>query len=273
VTAIGNTESLRELGSDMKRIRRVRFAGLSRWLTLIAFVGCLALVAQWSFSYSEMNFSGVLRNYNYLLRGLWMSWLVTLAAFAISIVPAVLLAFFRLSPNFLLRGFAALVIEIIRTIPELLIILWMFFTVPIFTQVTMSAFAAGVASLAVINAAYLAEAVRAGIMSVPNGQYRAGLSTGLSPFQSNLYIVTPMAFRNMIPELRNRVIYLFKTSSLLYVVGLVEFFRALTIVNNREYAPVAAFVIAAIVYFVCCYALDFIGQRFEARSQRFRARW
>jgi len=273
VTVVGDIGSLRGLSIGKKRIQRLTFVRLSRWLTLAAFVGCLALIAQWSFSYSEMNFSAILRNYQYLLRGLWVSWLVTLAAFTISIAPAVVLAFFRLSPNFVLRGFAAFVIEVIRTIPELLIVLWMFFTVPIFTGVTMSSFAAGVASLAVINAAYLAEAVRAGIMSVPKGQYRAGLGTGLSPFQSNIYIVTPMAFRNMIPEIRNRVIYLFKTSSLLYVVGLVEFFRALTIVNNREYAPVAAFVIAAIVYFVCCYALDYVGQRIEARSQRFRARW
>jgi len=273
VTVVGEAGSLRGFDAGKKRIRRLKLARWSRWLTLAAFVACLALVAQWSFSYSEMNFSAVLRNYEYLLRGLWMSWLVTLAAFAISIVPAIVLAFFRLSPNIVLRGFAAFVIEIVRTIPELLVILWMFFTIPIFTGVIMSSFVAGVASLAVINAAYLAEAVRAGIMSVPKGQYRAGLSTGLSPLQANIYIVTPMAFRNMIPEMRNRVIYLFKTSSLLYVVGVVEFFRALTIVNNRVYAPVAAFVIAAIVYFICCNALDYVGQRLEARSQRFRARW
>jgi polar amino acid transport system permease protein len=251
----------------------VIFARWPRLLTLVAFISCLAFVAQWSFPYSEMNFSGVLENYPYLLRGLWVSWLVTVLAFAISVIPAVVLAFFRLSSNFLLRGLATFVIEVIRTIPELLVILWVYFTIPIFTNITMSAFAAGVASLAVINCAYLAEAVRAGIMSVPRGQYRAGLSTGLSPFQSNRYIVTPMAFRNMIPELRNRVIYLFKTSSLLYVVGLVEFFRALTIVNNRVYAPVAAFVIAGLVYFICCYAFDLIGQRLEVRSQHYRARW
>ncbi len=231
------------------------------------------MIAQWSFPYSEMNFYAIFANYEYLLNGLWMSLIVTVLAFLVSIIPAILLAFFRLSPNFILRGFAILVVELIRTIPELLVILWMFFTVPIFTKVTMSAFAAGIASLAIINTAYLAEAVRAGIMSVPKGQYRAGLSTGLSPFQARCYIVTPIAFRNMIPELRNRVIYLFKTSSLLYVVGLVEFFRALTIVSNRTYAPVAAFVVAALVYFVCCYAFDLIGQWLESYSRRYRAQW
>jgi polar amino acid transport system permease protein len=76
----------------------------------------------------------------------------------------------------------------------------------------------------------------------------------------------------MIPEIRNRIVSLFKTSSLLYVIGLVEFFRALTIVNNRENAPVASFVVAALVYFICCYLFDYVGQRIEARTRQYISR-
>src|SRR3546814_7318591 len=88
-----------------------------------------------------------------------------------------------------------------------------------------------------IAAAYLAEVIRAGFFSVARGQWEAGRATGLRDSEIFLRIILPQALRNMIGALLSQTIMLFKTTSLVYIVGVIEFFRAMQIVNNAVYAP------------------------------------
>src|SRR5690606_4997075 len=115
-------------------------------------------------------------------------------------------------------------------------------------------------ALTVINMAYLAEIIRAGVQSIPRGYYQAGLATGLTPFQASFYIVMPQVVRNMLPACINQLIYLFKISALVYVIGYIECVRVLALLNCRVFAPFPVFITAGAGYCVCCYLLSLVSR-------------
>src|SRR3546814_2038607 len=117
---------------------------------------------------------------------------------------------------------------------------------------TRCALVTGVQTCALPISAHLAEVVRGGLVSVPQGQWDAALAIGLSPGQALLRVVLPQALRNMLPALVAQLVSLFKTTSLAYVVGVVEFFRAVSIVNNAVFAPYALSLTLAAGYLLCC---------------------
>src|SRR3546814_11176933 len=110
-----------------------------------------------------------------------------------------------------------MLIELVRATPELLVVFWLFFGLPAVTGKAVSGWTAAVAALSVIAAAHLAEVVRGGLVSVPQGQWDAALAIGLSPGQALLRVVLPQALRNMLPALVAQLVSLFKTTSLAYV--------------------------------------------------------
>jgi His/Glu/Gln/Arg/opine family amino acid ABC transporter permease subunit len=245
----------------MKIGMRERFYDI---ISLILFVGFLVLVLQIARPLTSIHWERILGSYKYILDGFKITWIASLTAFAASIVPGIILALGRMSTVRYISYPAALIIEIFRTIPELLIIFWVFFIIPFITGDTLPPIVAGVLALFGINTAYLAEIIRAGIRSVPIGIKSAATASGLTSFQVMIYIVLPLAVRNMLPALVTQLIYIFKVSSLLYVIGITELFRAITIVNNREFAPFAAYISAAVVYFVSNYILSIISNKLEA---------
>ena len=107
--------------------------------------------------------------------------------------------------------------------------------------------------------------MRAGLDSVPRGHVAAGYSTGLGYVQVMTWIVLPQALRNMAPAIVNRSVALLKGTSLAFVIGVIEFFRAGTIVNGRENASFSVFTFLAAVYFVCCFSLSRLGQHLGRR--------
>ena len=198
-----------------------------------------------------------------LLRGLLLSWELAVISVVLGMIAAIPLAVSRLYGFWVLRYLATAYIEIVRAIPPLMVIFWVFFTIPAMSGHAIAPFFAAVASLFLMSSAYLAEVVRSGLVSVPAAQIEGGLSTGLSRAQTFIFIVLPQALRNMIPAIIAQVISLFKTTSLVYVVGLVEFFRAVLIVNNRVFAPYELYATAAAVYFVCCYSLSWLIRKLD----------
>ncbi|HEX4892142.1 MAG TPA: ABC transporter permease subunit, partial [Hyphomicrobiaceae bacterium] len=139
------------------------------------------------------------------------------------------------------------------------------FAVPALTGSKVPAWTAAIVSLSLIAAAYLAEVIRAGIGSVPKIQVESGLVTGLTRSQILLSIVLPQAVRNMLPALLATLVMMFKITSLIYVVGITDFFRAVILINNREFEPVALYSTLAVGYFVCCSLLSWIVRRLDPK--------
>ncbi|MDB5413056.1 MAG: polar amino acid transporter inner rane subunit [Rubritepida sp.] len=223
------------------------------------------LMAAGIWSVRDAGWDVVWRSGPFLLRGIGATLLLTVISVSIGLAGGVVLAILRLFAPPGLRHLAIGYIEVLRAIPQLMVIFWVFYTWPAITGSSVPGWWAAVISLSMIAAAYLAEVVRAGILSVPKTQWESGYVTGLSALQNMTRIILPQAGRNMLPALISHFIMMLKTTSLVYVVGIIDFFRAIIIVNNRDFAPAALYLTMAAGYFVGCYALSWLVRRIEPR--------
>jgi polar amino acid transport system permease protein len=229
---------------------------LWRLLLLAALLGIVWLAR-------DLRWAEVWASAGFLLSGLATSGMLALAAISLGALAAVPLALARMHAPAGLRHAVVMLIELVRATPELLVIFWLFFALPAVTGKAVSGWTAAVAALGLIAAAHLAEVVRAGLVSVPKGQWDAALAVGLNPRQALFRVVLPQALRNMLPALIAQLVSLFKATSLAYVVGVIEFFRAVSIVNNAVFAPYALYLTLAAVYFLCCGLLTWCLRRLD----------
>ncbi|HDJ1438717.1 TPA: amino acid ABC transporter permease [Serratia rubidaea] len=234
-----------------------------------------------------MDFSVIHDNLGYLLWGTWpdgelggaaltlaLSLMAGLASALIGIVLGTLLAMSR----GVAAGLLAAVLGFLRAIPVIMLIFWAYFLLPMVFGVEIPAITTVVCALALIAGAYLAHAVKAGILAIAPGQWQAGLSLGLTRWQTLRLIVLPQALRMMTPSFINQWIALIKDTSLAYIVGVGELTFLATQVNNRSMVyPMEIFLFVALVYFVLCLTLDLLanvlGKRFSPQSKAPRRFW
>jgi His/Glu/Gln/Arg/opine family amino acid ABC transporter permease subunit len=235
---------------------------LDTWLWRLGVsVICLLIV----FLLRNQRWEVVIASAPFLLKSLGISWLLTIMSIGIGLPAGILLALLRSSGPAVVKHIATGMIEVIRATPQLMVIFWVFFAVPALTGHKVPAWTAATVSLSLIAAAYLAEVVRAGLASVPRIQIESGLATGLSRGQILASIVLPQALRNMVPALIATLVMMFKITSLIYVVGITDFFRAIILTNNREFEPVPLYTTLAIGYFVCCWLLSWLVRRIDPK--------
>ncbi len=213
----------------------------------------------------HLQFGVIRENFGYFMKGLAESWRLAGACFGLGMACGGILAVGRVSRLLPLRWLCSMYIELFRDIPQLMVVFWVYFLVPAISGRSVNAYLAAVLALTACATAYLAEVIRAGIQSVPGGEMEAALSTGQTYIQAMRWIVLPQALRNMMPSLVNQFVSLFKTTSLVYIIGVVEFFRAATIVNNRDFKSAEVFTFVGLVYFVNCYSVSCLARWWERR--------
>lgn len=198
-----------------------------------------------------------------LVEGLWL----TLEISAVSLVFALVLGLFaglgRVSANPLAHKLATTYVEIIRGTPLLVQIFIMYFFVG--TVLSLSAFAAGVAALAVFTGAYVAEIIRAGIEAVPKGQMEAARSLGMGYVQSMQHVILPQAIKKALPPLAGQFINLIKDSSLVSVMALTDLTKAGREVVSSTFAPFEVWFTVAALYLILTGALSYLVRRLELR--------
>ena len=164
--------------------------------------------------------------------------------------------------RWLVRGYT----HVMRGVPLLMVIFWMYFLLPLAFGQPVPENWTVIAALTLFTSAYMAHIVRAGIESVPKGQREAALATGLQPWQVMAYVVLPQAMRNMIPSFVNELVAVTKDTSLAFIVGVSELTHIATQVNNRELThPAEIFLFVAAVYFVICFSLTQLSRWLERR--------
>ena len=223
----------------------------------------------------EFDFSVIYRSLGYLfLDGMRFTLTLTVLAALGGVVLGTQSTLARLSPFKPLSWLAAGYINLLRSIPLLLVIFWFYFLVPYLgawltgasRPIVVGAFWSAVVTFTLFEAAYFAEIVRAGIRSVPPGQTNAAYALGMNYPQAMLNVVLPQAFRNMLPVLLNQTIVLFQDTSLVYVLSMTDFLGAATNVAQRDGRLVEMYVFAALVYFLISFALSRVVKRLQARN-------
>lgn len=206
-----------------------------------------------------------------LLKGMLITLEVTLTAIIVGIVWGTLLAIARLGNNPLLSNLATGYVNLFRSVPLVMVILWFYLIVP---QALKALFGQNIGDIrltsalvafALFEAAYYSEIIRAGIQSITQGQSAAGLALGLTPGQTMRLIILPQAFRNMLPLLLTQAIILFQDTSLVYVIGLSDFFGTAYKVGDRDGRLVELLLFAGAIYFVISFSISQAVKRLQAR--------
>ncbi len=212
----------------------------------------------------DFDISVITDNLPFLWQGLQLSLLLTGLAIIGGIVLGTVLALMRLSGILPLALFAAGYVNLIRSVPLILVIFWFYFLVPLVLGRPIGGFYSALIAFVLFEAAYYSEIIRAGIQSIRKGQVHAGQATGLSYWQIQRYVVLPQAFRNMIPILVTQGIILFQDTSLVFVVSLRDFMTVSSIIARTEGRLAEMYIFAALVYFAICLA----GSLFVRRLQK-----
>ncbi|TXF12836.1 amino acid ABC transporter permease [Pelomicrobium methylotrophicum] len=221
----------------------------------------------------DFDFQVIVRALPFLWQGMKFSLYLTLLAMAGGIVLGTLLALMRLSRFKVLSMPAGAYVNLLRSIPLILVIFWFYFLVPVVMRAIQGTdyaegigpFYSALIAFTLFEAAYYCEIIRAGIQSVPKGQIYAAYAMGLSYSQAMRYVVLPQAFRNMVPILLTQGIILFQDTSLVYVVGLSDFMGVASKVAQRDGRLVELYTFAAVVYFAMCYAASHLVRRLQQR--------
>lgn len=201
----------------------------------------------------------------FVLSGLWFSVQLTIVATIGGILLGTVLALMRLSGNPLLAIPATIYVNGMRSIPLVMVILWFFLLVPTLIGRPIGAEMSAVITFIAFEAAYFSEIMRAGIQSIPRGQVFAGQALGMTYSQNMRLVVLPQAFRNMLPVLLTQTIILFQDTSLVYAIGAYDMLKGFVTAGKIYGRPEEVYLIAAVVYFVICFALSWLVKRLQAR--------
>jgi His/Glu/Gln/Arg/opine family amino acid ABC transporter permease subunit len=190
-------------------------------------------------------------NFDEFLRGFGTTVELVVVSFVIAMVVGTLVAAFRVAPNPWLQRLGALYVEAFRNIPLLVLI---FISYPGLRRagVDISAFVAGVASLGLYTASYVAEAIRSGVFSVHKGQIEASLSLGFTYPETMRRIILPQAFRTVISPLGSLIIAMIKNSAILggSILALNDLLKTGRVIASRSFEVIPAFVWAAAGYLI-----------------------
>jgi glutamate/aspartate transport system permease protein len=219
----------------------------------------------------EMDWSSIPGAIPLLLKGLLITFEVTITAIVVGIVWGTVLAITRIGPNKILAKLAAGYVNLFRSVPLVMVILWFYLIVPqglkaIFgNDIGDIRLTSALVAFALFEAAYYSEIIRAGIQSVSRGQVSAGLALGMTQWQTMRLILLPQAFRNMTPLLLTQAIILFQDTSLVYVIGLSDFFGTAYKVGDRDGRLVELLLFAGAIYFVISFSASQLVKRLQAR--------
>jgi len=193
---------------------------------------------------------------NFILKGLWFSIVLTAVATAGGVFFGTLLALMRLSGTKWLSVPAALYVNVMRSVPLVMVILWFFLLVPLLIGRPIGAEYSAVVTFIAFEAAYFSEIMRAGIQSIPRGQVFAGQALGMSYRQNMQLVILPQAFRNMLPVLLTQTIILFQDTSLVYAIGAYDLLKGFETAGKNFGRPIETYLMAAVTYFVISYTLS-----------------
>jgi len=190
------------------------------------------------------------RNLMFLIDGLYYTIALSVTAILISIIVGLLIALPGLARARTARMVNRVYVELVRAVPILVLILWVYYGLPQVADISISVFWAGVLALAISDSAFQAEIFRAGIQSIDRGQHEAAHSISLNYADKMRFVILPQAIKRILPALGNQLVYMLKMSSLVSVIGMQELTRRANELVVTEYRPLEIYTILVLEYLV-----------------------
>ena len=216
---------------------------------------------------SPQNVEG-LTNLKFLLSGLTTTIYISIISIVISIMIGLLIAIPSLSKNKFLTYLNIGYVEIVRAIPLLVLILWIYYGLPIMTGISFSPFVSGIIALSISESAFQAEIFRAGINSIKKAQWEAGSSLGLGFFRKLRFVILPQAIKNILPAIGNQFVYVLKMSSLVSIIGIGDLTRKANELVVTTYRPLEIYTFLILEYLVLILVVSYLVRKLEKKLQK-----
>lgn len=209
-------------------------------------------------------------NFIRLLGGLWTALEISLISVGLSIPLGILLGIVMTIPNKAIKVITKIYLEIIRIMPQLVLLFIVFFGATRTMGINLSGEVASVIVFTLWGTAEMGDLVRGSIISIPKHQSESSLALGLSKAQTYLYIIIPQTVRRLLPLSINLVTRMIKTTSLILMIGVVEVIKVAQqiIEANRATSPNAAFgvyLVVFIMYFIVCFSISMVAKHLEKK--------
>ena len=230
-------------------------------LLLIPLTSCTDQDLGW-FIISPTNIEG-LTNLKFLLSGLTTTIYISVISIIISMVLGLIVAIPSLAKNKFLTYINIGYVEIVRAVPLLVLILWIYYGLPIMTGISFSPFVSGIIALAISESAFQAEIFRAGINSIKKAQWEAGSSLGLNFFKRLRLVILPQAIKNILPAIGNQFVYVLKMSSLVSIIGIGDLTRKANELVVTTYRPLEIYTFLILEYLVLILIVSFFVRKLE----------
>lgn len=220
---------------------------------------------QWGWYVISPNNKIGLSNIEFLLGGLKFTIMVSLISMVFAIILGLIVSIAGTTKIKVLNVINIGYTEIIRAIPVLVMILWVYYGLPVLFNLNFSAFVAGIIALSICESPFVSEIFRSGIQAVPVGQKEAGTSLGLNFLQKFYLITLPQAIRIILPALGNQFVYMLKMSSLVSIIGLNELTRKANELVVSQYRPLEIYTFLVLEYLVLILIVSYMVRRLERK--------
>ena len=232
--------------------------------TFVIFSGCAGNYNWGWYAISPFNQLGS-TNISFLISGLGFTISVSIISIFFATLLGLLISIIGLSKLKFVRYMNITYIEIIRSVPVLVMILWIYYGLPVLVGINFTAFTAGIIALSICDSPFLAEIFRSGFEAVPKGQNEAGTSLGMRFYERFRLIILPQAIKIILPALGNQFVYMLKMSSLVSIIGLNELTRKANELVVSQYRPLEIYTFLVLEYLVLILVISYLVRRMEKK--------
>ena len=234
-------------------------------LLIIPLSSCTNQELGW-FIISPNNIEG-LTNLKFLLSGLTTTIYISVVSIVISMFLGLIIAIPSLAKNKFLTYINIGYVEIVRAIPLLVLILWIYYGLPIMLGISFSPFVSGIIALTISESAFQAEIFRAGINSINKGQHEVAGSLGMDFWKKMRFVILPQAIKVVLPALGNQFVYVLKMSSLVSIIGIGDLTRKANELVTTTYRPLEIYTFLILEYLILILVVSYFVRKLENKLE------
>ena len=235
-------------------------------LLFLPLAGCTSYEWGW-FILSPSNASG-LTNLRFLISGITTTIYISTISILIAMVVGLLVAIPAITKNKYLSYINVFYVEMVRSVPLLVLILWVYYGLPILTGFSFSPFVSGIIALSISESAFMAEIFRGGINAIKKTQWEAATSLGLNFSKKLKFVILPQAFKVILPALGNQFVYVLKMSSLVSIIGISDLTRKANELVVSTYRPLEIYTFLILEYLILILIVSYSVRRLEKKLKK-----
>jgi len=235
-------------------------------LLFLPLAGCTSYEWGW-FILSPSNASG-LTNLRFLISGITTTIYISTISILIAMVVGLLVAIPAITKNKYLSYINVFYVEVVRSVPLLVLILWVYYGLPILTGFSFSPFVSGIIALSISESAFMAEIFRGGINAIKKTQWEAATSLGLNFSKKLKLVILPQAFKVILPALGNQFVYVLKMSSLVSIIGISDLTRKANELVVSTYRPLEIYTFLILEYLILILIVSYFVRKLEKKLKK-----